>query len=104
MREVRIHEAAAEEAIEAAAWYEAERRGLGVEFELAIDAVLDLLEQDIVPLAAMPGAAGGSGAKRLMLRRFPYAVVVLERAAEILVVAFAHHARRPNYWRDRIQP
>ena len=33
MRVLRIHAEAAEEAIEAAAWYEKERSGLGVEFE-----------------------------------------------------------------------
>lgn len=50
-RPIRILEQAAEEAIEAAAWYEQERPGLGIEFNHAINAALDLLEQDIVPLA-----------------------------------------------------
>lgn len=50
MRVLRIHAAAVEEASEAAAWYEKERIGLGSEFERALDAALDLLEQDIVPL------------------------------------------------------
>ena len=38
MRRVRIHAAAAEEAAEAAAWYEKERAGLGADFERAVDA------------------------------------------------------------------
>lgn len=104
MRPLRIHDAAAKEAAEAAAWYEKERSGLGVEFERAIDAALDLLEEEIVPLAPVPGAAGNRGIKRLMLRRFPYAVIVYERDTEILVIAFAHHSRRPGYWRDRLHP
>lgn len=103
MRSLRIHEAAAEEAAEAAAWYEKERPGLGQKFERAIDAALDLLEEAIVPLTSMPGASGARGVKRLILRRFPYSVIVSERDTEILVIAFAHHARRPGYWRDRIQ-
>ena len=103
MRALRIHEAATDEAAEAAAWYERERPGLGAEFEHAVDAALDLLEEDIVPLASMPGAAGKRGVKRLILRRFPYSVIVLERDKEILVIAFAHHARRPGYWRDRLR-
>jgi hypothetical protein len=37
MRALRIHEAAVDEAAEAAAWYEKERPGLGAEFEHAID-------------------------------------------------------------------
>lgn len=103
MRTLRIHEAAAEEAAEAAAWYERERPGLGTEFERAIDAALDLLEQEIVPLTSLPGTAGARGTKRLMLRRFPYAVIVREHGTEILVVAFAHQARRPGYWRGRLR-
>ena len=103
MRMLRIHAAAAEEAVEAAAWYERERPGLGVEFERAIDAALDLLEQDVVPLTSAPGVAGSRGVKRLVLRRFPYAVIVRERGTELFVVAFTHHARRPGYWRDRLR-
>jgi len=61
MRALRIHEAATDEAAEAAAWYEKERSGLGAEFEHAIDAALDLLEEEIVPLVSMPGAAGRAG-------------------------------------------
>ena len=99
MRVVRVHAAAAE----AAARYQKERPGLGTEFERAVDAALDLLEQEIVPLTSMPGVAGARGVKRLILRRFPYAVVVRERDTEILVLAFAHHARRPGYWRDRLR-
>ena len=103
MRALRIHAAAAEEATEAAAWYEKERPGLGTEFAHAIDAALDLLEQEIIPLTSVPGVAGARGVKRLLLRRFPYAVIVRERDTEIFVIAFAHQARRPGYWRDRLR-
>jgi hypothetical protein len=97
MRVVRIHAAA----VEAAAWYEKERPGLGVEFGQAIDAALDVLEEDIIPFTSMPGSTAARGVRRLLLRRFPYAIVVQERGTEILVLAFAHHARRPGYWRGR---
>ena len=63
MRVLRIHAAAVEEAAEAAAWYEKERIGLGSEFERALDAALDLLEQDIVPLTPAPGISGSRGVK-----------------------------------------
>ncbi len=49
MRALRIHEAASDEAAEAAAWHEKERPGPGAEFEHAVDAALDLLEEEIVP-------------------------------------------------------
>ena len=103
MRRVRILEAAVVEAVEAAAWYERERPGLGAEFGQAINTALDLLEDEIVPLTPMSGEAGNIGARRIMLKRFPYDVVVREMPAEIVVVAFAHHSRRPGYWLSRIR-
>jgi hypothetical protein len=54
MRTIRILEAAAE----AAAWYEQERSGLGAKFQEAVDAALDLLEQEMVPLTFVPGRLG----------------------------------------------
>jgi len=44
VRLVRILEEAAEEAAEAAAWYQAEKSGLGEEFSDAVDAAIDLIE------------------------------------------------------------
>ena len=70
MRQLRILDAAAREAVEAAAWYEEQRPGLGYDFQRAIDAALDLLEDEAVPLVPAAGAAGRSGLKRLILRRF----------------------------------
>jgi toxin ParE1/3/4 len=102
VRRLRILEAAAEEAIEAAAWYERQCTGLGADFGDALDAALDLLETDVVPLTVMSGEAGRLGAKRIVLSRFPYDVVVRETLDELLVVAVAHHARKPGYWRSRL--
>lgn len=102
MRRVWILEEAAEEAVEAAAWYEQERPGLGVESDHAVNAALDLLEYEVVPLTNMPGTAGSRGAKRLVLRRFPYDIIVRESSQEIIVVAIAHQSRRPGYWRNRL--
>ncbi|MBK5939110.1 hypothetical protein [Halochromatium roseum] len=101
MRRVKLLEVAAAEASAAAAWYERERSGLGAEFAAAVEAVLDLLEDEATPLLPMPAEAGTRGAKRLMLERFPYDVVVIERDAEHIVVAIAHQARKPGYWRER---
>ncbi|MES9904231.1 MAG: hypothetical protein ABW168_16350 [Sedimenticola sp.] len=101
MRTIRILDAAAEEAAEAAAWYERERPGLGEKFQQAVDAALDLLEQEVVPLTPVPGTTGKRGVKRLILKRFPYDVVVYEHSSEIIVIAVARQSRRPGYWRDR---
>jgi plasmid stabilization system protein ParE len=103
VRPVRILQEAAEEAIEAAAWYEAQRAGLGADFSQAIDAAIDLLEDDVVPLTMMPSAAGTRGAKRLVLKRFPYDLIVRESSEQLIVVAVAHHSRRPGYWQKRLR-
>ena len=102
-RTIRIHDAATEEAAEAAVWYDREHPGLGAKFQNAIEAALDLLEHDVVPLASIPGSAGAHRVQRLILRRFPYSVVVKEHDDELLVVAFAHHSKRPGYWRERLR-
>lgn len=104
MRQVRILRQAVEEAEAAGAWYERERQGLGAEFAEAIDAAIEVIEEDFLPLSPMPGNSGTKGAKRLILRRFPYDIVVVERGNEVIVVAFAHHSRKPGYWRNRISP
>lgn len=103
MRPVRILDEAAEEAAEAAYWYETERPGLGNEFYEAVDAAIDLIEENFLPLLPMTGAAGTQGAERIILKRFPYDIVIVERQNETLVIAIAHHSRKPGYWRDRLE-
>jgi toxin ParE1/3/4 len=103
MRRLRILDAAAEEAAEAAAWYERRRPGLGHDFQRAVDAALDLLEDQAVPLVPAAGSAARSGLKRLILRRFPFDIVIRETRDELIIVAFAHQSRRPEYWRRRIR-
>jgi toxin ParE1/3/4 len=101
VRRFRIHEDASTEAESAAAWYERQCPGLGAEFNESIQAALDLLEEGIVPLSPLPGSSGIRGAKRLILQKFPFDVVVADDGTAFVVLAFAHHARRPGYWRDR---
>jgi toxin ParE1/3/4 len=40
--------------------------------------------------------------RRFRLRKFKYNVVYVFEADEILIVAVAHHRRRPGYWLDRL--
>ena len=39
--------------------------------------------------------------RRKLVRRFPYAVISLEDADEIAVLAVMHLHRRPGYWQER---
>ena len=54
--------------MEATAWYESERHGLGQAFSHAIDHALDLLQDEIVPLLSIPGY-DNARVSRLILRR-----------------------------------
>lgn len=104
MRTVRILEQATEEAIEAATWYDRQLPGLGNDFFEAFEAALDLIEAQIIPLSPYPGKAGSAGARRVILKRFPYDIVIVERTEEFVVIAVAHQSRRPGYWRERLSP
>lgn len=101
MKSVRILEEAAQEAIEAAAWYEFEEPGLGVEFSHAVDVALDVIEENFIPLSPLPKKVGITTAKRLILEHFPYDIVAFELTSETVVVAVAHQSRKPGYWQHR---
>lgn len=44
----------------------------------------------------------GRATRRFAIRPFPYDLIYLPGRDDILVVAIAHHRRRPEYWRDRL--
>jgi hypothetical protein len=37
------------------------------------------------------------------LHRFPYSIIYHADGHEILIVAYAHNNRRPDYWKDRLK-
>ncbi|MFO0823732.1 MAG: hypothetical protein U0792_11545 [Gemmataceae bacterium] len=38
----------------------------------------------------------------VLKKRIPYSIIYIETDAEIRIVAFAHHKRRPGYWKKRL--
>jgi toxin ParE1/3/4 len=102
MRSVRVLEAAAAEAAEAAAWYEARRKGLGAEFRAEFKFAIDTLREGIYQGTSWPGGLARRGVRRLLMRRFPFSVVFVAAGEGVTVLALAHHRRRPGYWRDRL--
>ena len=100
-RRIRTDPRAAQEFIAAADWYEGERSGLGREFEAAIHAAIADLASGLFSGSRVPGR--GPEVRRLVLSRFPYDIVFLPRPDEIVIVAVAHQARRPGYWRNRLR-
>ena len=102
MSRVRFHPGAAVEAEEAAAWYSAERPGLGSRFGSALEEAIAVLEQKPVPSTRYPHVPESFDARRLKLKRFPFDLVFVLHGDDVLIVAIAHHRRRPGYWRARL--
>lgn len=83
------------------AWYEEREPGLGLELIGLVEAALDRNAEH-----AMPGTRAMASApehfRRLLITRFPFALIVDAREDIRLVLAVAHSRRRPNYWRRRL--
>lgn len=94
---LRYSHAASEEFEEALAWY-AERSANAVQrLEREIAAAERVLIRH--PRFGTPKAGK---ARFLPLQDFPYSLVYTIRLNELVVIALAHHSRRPGYWKDRL--
>lgn len=81
----------------AAAYYEAQRPGLGDDFVAEV-------EQAVQRIAQIPQAFplhDPSGIRKCVLPRFPYTIFFLELDDRIWIAAVAHQRRRPGYWAHR---
>ena len=82
---------------EAAFWYEGRRGGLGAEFILELDALYERILQNPRQFPEI-----GEGARRALLRRFPYAIYFIAGEDTLVVIGVLHQHRRPEAWRDRL--
>lgn len=93
---VSLHPAARVEILEAEDWYLSRSvsaaRQFVVEIERAIDRIAESPER--YPLTRF-------GRRRFVLLQFPYDLVYRLKEREVEIIAVAHHARRPGYWRGR---
>ena len=94
--ELAFHPEAVEEAAAAREWYEQRSPKAANAFVSALEAAFaDLIEGP----HRQPGDQAGF--RRLLVDRFPFAIVYVLRLDQVLVVAVAHLHRRPRYWQDR---
>ena len=87
---------AQQELFDAALEYELAREGLGQEFSREMQR---LIRQICEHPQRWPKYSPRT--RRHRSRRFPYSVIYQVLDREIFVVAIAHAARRPGYWRSR---
>lgn len=92
-RRLRVEPEAEAELREAAAWYEAQREGLGGAFMSEIEAVLARVRRRPEMFPVHPAL---SSARRARAKRFPYVVVFLLREGDVFVLAFPHERHDPR--------
>ena len=79
-------------------YYSDLREGLGSRFNREVEAATQKALSN--PEGGAPGVAE---TRRRIVKDFPFSVVYRVSAAELLIVAIAHHRRKPNYWSDRVK-
>ncbi len=79
-------------------FYALEQAGLGAGFE-------DEIKQALVRLQQHPraGSPERKEIRRYFVHRFPYKILYAIQKESIVILAFAHLHRRPDYWIDRIK-
>ena len=87
---------AREEFFEAAGYYEAKERELGVRFRNEIAHVVEHVLSDPHLWRERTG-----GYRRVNCPVFPYYIVYFIRGESVLIAAIAHGHRKPDYWRTR---
>lgn len=94
---VLVQPAAEADIVEAALWYESRALGLGSEFLGLVEAGIDAIRR--TP-NAFPRVRGD--VRRVLLRRFPFALYFLPEPSAIRVIACLHVRRDPTRWQQRI--
>lgn len=82
---------------DSAAWYEAQRTGLGLQFTAAVDEAIDQAAE--MPMR-FPLAHGD--ARCVRVRNFPYSVLFWPESDRIVVFAIYHIRRDPAGWKSRL--
>ena len=84
------------EIFEAALRYERERTGLGIRFETQVNTVFARLVENPFQFPVIE-----EGARRAIVRVFPYAVYFTLEADLITVLAVLHMHRHPDTWKRK---
>jgi len=94
---INFHRAASLEFIEASAWYENKRAGLGSEFISEIDRCVLLASENPCRFALVY-----KDIRRIIVNRFPYGVYFRVEENRIVIMAVFHSSRNPSAWQARV--
>lgn len=82
--------------LDAVAWYEEQRTGLGWEMWQQVHAAMRAAGERPESFEIMQGLA-----RRVLVRRFPFAVYFRFDGKAVVVMAIVHVRRDPERWRER---
>jgi plasmid stabilization system protein ParE len=82
---------------ETVTYFDEQRPGLGDRFEQDVLATLNFVLEH-----PFSGKAISRRVRKFPLRTFHYNLVYVIEEAEVIIVAVAHHRRRPGYWHRRL--
>lgn len=88
---------ARDELAEAKRFYNRQQQGLGESFQREAQSAAKLIQER--PLAWQIEV---EPVRRFIFDRFPYKMLYIIRAEQIVVIAVAHQHRQPDYWVERI--
>ncbi len=89
---------AKKEFLEATAYYEESRPGLGHRFKQMIEkAIQNISDHPFQYRTIRPPF------KRYLLQKFPYSIIYTIEPDHIHIISIAHTRRKPEYWSDRIE-
>jgi toxin ParE1/3/4 len=92
-----VHPEAEEELLGAVAYYEAQRTGVGLDFQVEVENAVKEIQQHP---QSFPGYKE-TAFRKCVLRRFPFSIFYQEREDCIWIAAIAHQKRKPGYWITR---
>lgn len=97
MRSVEFHPEAEDEFVAGAQFFESKTENLGLDF-------ITLVQRTYERVAEFPnlGRPFGRRLRRVLVPRFPYALLYRVEPRRIYIVATMHLRRRPGYWRSRV--
>jgi toxin ParE1/3/4 len=84
------------EALEARDWYEAHLPGLGADFTRDVERAIGMISGSPSVFARVH-----RDVRRVMLKRFPYAIYFRALRDEVLILAVMHGRRHPRRWKSR---
>ena len=84
-------------------WYEERRVGLGWAFLSTVTKALQTIESHprLSPKLEFSEITGEI--RGFLLAKYPFTLVYELRDEQAVVIAVAHHRRRPDYWRRRLR-